>query len=157
MDVIQSPIGILIILGLVAVAAVSYVPVTFLGNYKRLADRYQTERRPGSVAFPGEHIMVGRLFGGPRFFADNMGEFARFDVALDNDGLWLLYDGPKPKKAPACMLVPWSSVLFKREKRSKFYFDIEAADPVEISVATELGSAIQRRATKQPDKTSDLG
>ena len=146
MDLIQSPIGVLIILGLVAIAALSYVPPGFLGNYKRLAERYETDRRPGSISFPGTHVMIGRLFGGPRFFADNVGEFARFDIALDSDGFWLLYDGPMPKKAPDCMLVPWNKIVFKREKRGTYYFDVEASDPVEISVSTKLGSAIKDKS-----------
>ena len=145
MDFIQTPIGVLIILALVAITAVSYIPPTFLGNYKRLAERYQTESRPRSVQFPGEHIMVGRMFGGSRILAFRFAEFARFDVAIDDDGLWLVYDGPNPKKAPDCMFIPWSEISFKKDMQRFVSFGLAASEPVEIAVAVELGRAIQRR------------
>lgn len=143
---------IFLTLTVVTLAALAYVPTKFLGNYKRLADRYETDRRPGSIAFSRQHIMIGRLFGGPRFFADNVGEFARFDFAFDEEGLWLLYDGPKPKKAPNCMLVPWRRITLKKDKGHLVFFDIEADDPVEISVGSALGQEIKRRLPALSDQ-----
>ena len=142
------------VIALVIFAAVIYVPAGFMGNFKLLADRYETHRRPSSIAFPAQRIMVGRLWGGPRLFADNMGEFARFDIAVDDDGLWLLYDGPSPKKAADCMLVPWNKLSPRKESASRMFFDIDAGDAVEITVDRALGEAISRRIGNAAADTS---
>ena len=100
MDGLSTSLLVLLILGVVAVAAVAYTPTTFLGQWRKLADRYQTENSPKSVTFPDEHIMFGKLLPLLPWRSD-LGEYAKFDVELDDDGLWLLYDGPLPPKCPA--------------------------------------------------------
>lgn len=155
MDGVHPALLVFSVLGLVAIAAVSYVPANFLGNYRRLAERFETNCRPKSITFPGEYIMVGRLIRGPYFFAKSFGDFARFDVTIDDEGLWFLYDGPLPSKAPDCMLVPWDRVKLKNNRGHIYFFDIEASDPVEISVAATLGEAICRRIPKISETVSE--
>jgi hypothetical protein len=151
MDIIHTPFGVFIILGIVTVAAASYEPSGYLGNWRRLADRYKTNRPLARILFKGQHIFVGRLMGGPRFFADNIGEYARFDVDIGKEGLWLHYGGPMPKKAPDQMLIPWPCIEFRKKSDATYYFDVAADDPVEISVTGELALAIRRRVEVLPD------
>ena len=151
MEILHTPFGVFVILGIVTVAAVSFEPSGYLGNWRQLADRYKTNRRLARILFKGQHIFVGRLMGGPRFFADNVGEYARFDVDISKEGLWLHYGGPEPKKAPDQMLIPWDCIEFEKKVDATFYFEVAADDPVEISVRGDLAAAIQGHVEMPPN------
>jgi hypothetical protein len=138
MDFLASPFGVLMILGIVAVAAFSYQPAKYVGVWRKVAERYETQRRPTSVAFHGEDVAFG-LF-----------EFTKIDAALDDDGFWMVYSGPDPRKAPACTLIPWDCIRFKEDKGDKHNFQIRLKKPLEFIVSKELGSALQRRSMQMP-------
>jgi hypothetical protein len=78
MDFLASPLGVLVILAIVAVAAVTFQPAKYVGIWRQVAKLHETDRWPSSVQFPGEDISLGLL------------EFARVDAALDDDGFWMV-------------------------------------------------------------------
>ena len=139
MDFLASPIGVLLILGIVAIAAIVYEPARYVGAWREVAQRYETDRRPSSIAFSGEEVALGVY------------EFSHIDAALDDEGFWMLYSGPDPKKAPACVLVPWDCIRFKEEKDSRHNFQIRLKRPLEFYVSPELGTALQRRSQSMPN------
>lgn len=138
MNFLASPLGVLLILGIVAVAAVAFQPAKYVGIWREMAKRYETDRRPSSVAFPGEDVALG------------LHEFARVDAALDDEGFWMVYNGPDPRKAPPCVLIPWDSIRFKQQSESRHNFQIRLKDPLEFLVSPELGAALQRRSQRMP-------
>jgi hypothetical protein len=151
MESIHPSIIVFVTLTIVAVAAVAYQPSGYLGQWRKLSDRYETDRRPGRITYRGQHILVGRLFGSWIFWRYDLGEFAKFDVEVDDDGIWFLYDGPLPKKCPPCLFVPGKNVTYLRDKRNQFFFHIDAVNPVEITTRRELGEAIKRRGQMTSD------
>lgn len=136
MDFINSPLAVLLILGVVAVAAVAFEPAKFVGAWRELDKLYGTERRPPSLAFRGESIAVGSL------------NYSRVDAGLDDDGFWIVYAGPDPKKAPDCVLIPWDCVRFRQEKGDRQNFQLRGKKPIELMVSSELGTALQRRSQR---------
>lgn len=136
MDFIASPLGVMIILAAVTIAAVTFEPKKFTGAWRELAQLYGTDKRPRSVAFRDESMAVGSF------------NFTQIDAALDDDGLWLLYEGPEPKKAPACLFLPWDCVRYRQDKDGRQNFQLRGKDPIEMWVTAELGDAMQRRSLR---------
>jgi len=133
MDFLASPLGVLVILGIVAVAAFKYEPARYVGVWREVAQRYETNRRPSSITFTAEEVSMGRF------------EYAHVNAALDDEGFWMVYSGPDPKKAPECVLIPWDCIRFKEEGKSRHHFQIRLKKPLEFHVSQELGAALQRR------------
>ena len=130
--------GVLLILGFVAVVAFRFEPARYQGIWREVAKRYETDQRPSSVTFAGEEVSLGSF------------EVTKMNVAVNDDGLWLLYDGPEPPKAPKCVLIPWDCVRFKSEGDNTHNFQIRLKDPVEFYVSPGLGNALQRRCSPMP-------
>ena len=138
MDFLATPLGVLVILGVVAVATFVYEPAKYVGVWREVAKRYETDRRPSSISFSGEDITLG-IF-----------EFTRIDAFLDDEGFWMVYRGPDPKKAPECVLIPWDCIRFKEEGEEKHNFQIRLKNPLEFHVSPELGAALRRRSQNMP-------
>ncbi len=138
MDFLASPLGVAVILGIVAIAAFTFEPARYVGAWRELAKRYETLRRPPSVTFLEEAVCLG------------VQELVHIDAALDDEGFWMMYSGPAPEKAPGCVLVPWDCIRFKQVKGSRHNFQIRLKKPVEFYVSPELGTALQRRSQNMP-------
>ena len=138
MDFLISPFGVMIILGIVVVAAVTFQPAKYVGAWREVAERYETERRPSRAAFSNEEVSFGK-YG-----------ITHIDAALDDEGFWMLYNGPEPKVAPACVLIPWDCIRFKQENEGNHNFQIRLKNPSEFYVSTELGASLQRRSMTMP-------
>lgn len=138
MDFIASPLGVLAILAIVAVAAFTFEPAKYVGVWREIAHRYETDRRPSRVTFANEEVAMG------------ITEFTHVDAALDDEGLWILYRGADPRKAPDCVLVPWDCIRFKEEQESRHNFQIRLKRPLEFFVSPALGTALQRRSERMP-------
>ncbi len=143
MDFLASPLGVLAILAIVAVAAMTFQPAKYVGIWREVAKFYETEKRPSSVQFSGEEISLG------------LSEFAHIDAALDDEGFWMLYGGPEPNKAPPCVLIPWDCIRFKEETESRHNFQIRLKDPHELLVSPQLGAALRRRSLRMPGVEGD--
>ena len=137
MDFASEQFIVILILGFVVFAAISFQPGGYQGNWKLLADRFETERRPVATNFPGEVI-------------ESSG-YAHFNVSVDNEGLWLLYDGPRPRKAPACMLLPWNQITNCGQTSKAYAFSVAAEKPVPLVSESELGAAIARRVADEQE------
>jgi hypothetical protein len=138
MDFLASPFGVLLILAVVAIAAFTFQPTKYVGIWQKMAESYETERRPASVAFPDEDVAFGLY------------EFTKVDAALNDEGFWMVYTGPDPRKAPPCTLIPWDCIRFRADKGSKHNFQIRLKKPVNFFVSPELGRALQRRSMQMP-------
>jgi hypothetical protein len=143
MDFIASPLGVLLILGFVAVAAVSFQPQKYVGVWREIAARYESERQPLSTVFQGEEVTIGRA------------EFAHIDASLDDEGFWMVYSGPDANKAPACSLIPWDCIRFKEELDNRYVFQIRLKKPTPFLVSRELGMALKRRSSTMPAGVSE--
>ncbi len=128
----------MIILGIVAVAAFAFQPATFTGKWRAMAKRYETQRRPGSVAFRDEDVSF------------NTHDITRVDAAVHDDGFWMLFNRPDPDQPPACLLIPWDCIRFKEEQDNCHNFQIRLKDPVEFFVSSGLGKALRRRSQRMP-------
>lgn len=138
MDFLASPLGVLVVLGIVAIAAFNYQPAKYVGVWREVATRYETSRRPSSITFTGEEVSMGRF------------EYAHVDAALDDAGFWMMYRGPDPQKAPECVLIPWDCIRFKEEAKNRYNFQIRLKNPLEFQVSPELGAALRRRSQSMP-------
>jgi hypothetical protein len=138
MDFLASPFGVMMILGIVAVAAVVFQPAKYVGIWRDAAELYATDRRPASITFQNEDVRLGIY------------EFTRIDAALNDEGFWMVYSGPDPRKAPPCTLIPWDCIRFKEDKDSKQVFQIRLKGPKDFFVSPELGNALQRRSMQMP-------
>jgi hypothetical protein len=138
MNFLASPFGVLIILAIVAVAAFVYEPARYVGIWREIATRFETDRRPLSISFPDEEVTLG---------AD---EFARIQAALDDDGFWMLSNSTDPGKVPQCVLIPWDCIRFKAAQVNRYNFQIRLKEPLELYVSPELGVALQRRSQSMP-------
>ena len=75
----------------------------------------------------------------------NLAEYARFDAEIDDEGLWLMYDGPEPRKAPPVMLIPFSRIEYCGQSRRWHAFNVQADQVVPMSLDHEMGNALKRR------------
>ena len=128
----------MIILGIVTVAAFTFQPAKYVSAWREVAERYETNRRPSNAEFPNEEVSLGNY------------KVTRVDAALDDEGFWMLYNGPEPRMAPACVLIPWDCIRFKQENEHTHNFQIRLKNPVEFFVSKELGASLQRRSMTMP-------
>ena len=136
MDFITSPLFVFLLLGVVATAAVMFEPSGLTGEWRELAKRYATQRRPASIAFPSEHVELGLL------------GLSQIDAALDDEGFWIVTNGTGAGKVSAYLLIPWDCVRFRQDKQEKQYFQLRGKDPINFMVSRELGNALQRRCER---------
>ncbi len=145
MDFIASPLGVMLILVMVAVAAFQFAPDGPSGKWAQMGEWFGTNVKPLDIAFTNEPIEVQGL--------------ALFDANLDDEGLWLQYSGPQPAKAPESMLIPWRCILVDGEKGGACRFQLADGRPladgekrklriVKMTTRQELGHAIRRRVER---------
>ncbi|MDH5621004.1 MAG: hypothetical protein OEY74_02885 [Gammaproteobacteria bacterium] len=138
MSFLASPLGVLLILAVVAIAAITFQPARYVGIWREVAKFYETERRPSSTPYRDEEISLG------------LHELARIDAQLDDEGFWIVYNGPEPSKAPPCVLIPWDCIRFRQASDSRHHFQIRLKNPQELLVSPELGAALKRRSLRMP-------
>ena len=150
MEYLEPAVKVLLILGAVLVAALAFQPKSLVGQWRILSDLYGTPNSPRKVSFPDQHLLIGKLSGGVRPFGTGGAEFAKFDVEVDNDGLWLLYDGPTPEKCAPRLFVPGTHVRYLKDKGGQYSFLIHADKPIPLRTNQELGEAIKRKCMAAP-------
>jgi hypothetical protein len=138
MDFLASPLGVLLILGAVTAAAFAFRPSAFVGAWRPVAKRYETNAHPSSIAFPGEDVSL------------NSHEITRIDAALDDNGFWMLFKQPDPRQPPGRLLIPWDCIRFKEANEGSYNFQIRLDKPIEFYVSPGLGSALKRRSQGMP-------
>lgn len=141
MEYIGPTLIVLAILIAVAVAAVAFEPANPFAKWLQLAKHYATPRRPSAVQYAEQKI----LFGGQKGRLTSLNEFVRFDVTIDDFGLWLVCKGIETDEVPLALKVPGTHVRFHGQHGRNYLFDLFAEPPVRIAVHGELGEALQRR------------
>ena len=142
---------VLIILATVAFGAVMFRPTSYYGQWRKLAQDFETERRPLTASFKNVAIRVGhglRAMFTP--WKRDLAEYGRFDVEIDDEGMWLLYDGPEPKKAPPSMLIPFARIQFVHQAGKWHYFEVYASQHIPLGMEHEVGAALMRRLEGDP-------
>lgn len=138
MDFLASPLGVFLILGIVAVAAFTFEPARYVGVWKEIARRYETDQTPPSIQFAGEGVFLGKI------------EVTRIDAAIEEEGFWMIYPDPTGKREPGRFLIPWECIRFKEERDTRHVFQIRLKGPVDLYVSNELGMALRRRSQEMP-------
>jgi len=129
------------VIAVVAIAAVSFEPANPLAPWLKLVGRYATDRRPSQRTFTD----VGILFGATRGALKALTDFGKFDVELDDFGLWLIYKGPLPDDCAAGIKIPGTHVRFIKQKGDQYLFDLFAEPPVRIAVQGGVGAMIHQK------------
>lgn len=141
MDFIGPTLIVFAILIVVAVAALAFEPANPFAKWLQLAKHYATPRRPSSVQYADQKI----LFGGHKGRLSSLNEFVRFDVTIDDFGLWMVCKGIDSDEVPLALKVPGTHVRFQGRHGNNFLFDLYAEPPVRIAVRNGLGEELQRR------------
>ena len=108
---IESAAQVLLALCLVGLIAFLYMPRGATGGWATLSDAFATTERPRVFRHLGQRLFFRRIWPIWWYSGFGGGEWGTFDVELDSRGIWLLSCGPPPKQCPACLLVPWESVV----------------------------------------------
>ncbi len=136
MEFFSSPLFVLLILGVVAVAAVSFQPQQLTGAWKEIAQRYRSIERPASVTFREEQVELG-VHG-----------LASIDAALDDNGFWILLPAATPDQSGERLLIPWDCIRFRKDGGDRQKFQIRGNRPIDFFVSASLGNALQRRSDR---------
>ena len=128
--------GILLV---VMIAALSFEPANPLDAWFRLAERYQTSRRPSETQFADQAL----LFGLKR--VKRLNDFARFDATIDDFGLWIVYRNNDQDEVPSALKIPGTHVRFVGEQGRKYLFDLYAEPPIRMAASGEFGETLRQR------------
>lgn len=141
MEYIGPILIVFAILIAVAVAAVAFEPANPFAKWLQLAKHYATPRRPSAVQYADQKIQ----FGGQKARLTSLNEFVRFDVTIDDFGLWVVCKGIETDEVPLALKIPGTHVRFCGQHGRNYLFDLYAEPPVRIAVHGELGEELQRR------------
>ncbi len=136
MEFFSSPLFVLLLLGAVAIAAVSFQPQQLGGAWQEIAGMYRNSGHPPAVTFRDEPVELG-VHG-----------LASIDAALDDDGFWIILKPVGPQQSGECLLVPWDCIRFRKDGGELQKFQIRGKGPVDFIVSASLGNALQRRADR---------
>jgi len=128
--------GVLLV---VMIAAISFQPANPLDAWLRLAERYQTPRRPSEIQFTNQALM----FGLKR--VKRLNDFARFDATIDEFGLWIIYSNNPQDEVPSALKIPGTHVRFVGEHARKYQFDLYAEPPIRMAASGEFGATLRQR------------
>ena len=123
----------------VMIAAISFQPANPLDAWFRLAERYQTPRRPSETQFTNQALM----FGLKR--VKRLNDFARFDATIDEFGLWIIYSNNPQEEVPSALKIPGTHVRFVSEHGRKYLFDLYAEPPIRMAASGEFGATLRQR------------
>jgi hypothetical protein len=129
------------ILLVVTIAAFSFEPANPLEAWFKLAERYQTGRRPSAVEFTDQSL----LFGVKR--VRRLNDFARFDVTIDDFGLWIIYRNNDQDDVPGALKIPGTHVRFRGRHGQRYLFELYAEPPVRMAVRGNLGATLSQRCS----------
>ena len=138
----KAAIAILVlcaVLLVVMIAALRFQPANPLDTWFKLAQRYQTPRRPSDIQFTGQKLQ----FGVKR--VNNLNDFARFDTTIDDFGLWIIYSNNGLEEVPSALKIPGTHVRYVGEHGRKHLFDLYAEPPIRMAASGEFGAALKER------------
>ena len=127
---------VFIILFVVVIAAVSFQPANTLDAWMKLAERYQTGRRPSEIQFSDQLLMFGT--GRVR----RLNDFARFDVTIDDFGLWIIYRNNDQEELPSALKIPGTHVRYEAHHGQQYLFKLFAEPPVRMAAKGDFGAQL---------------
>ena len=136
MEFLSSPLFVLLLLGAVAVAAVSFQPRQLAGAWQEIGGMYRNSGHPASVSFRDEPVELG------------MHGLASIDAALDDEGFWIVLAATSPQQSGERLLIPWDCIRFRKDAGDRQKFQIRGKGPIDFIVSASLGNALQRRADR---------
>jgi hypothetical protein len=139
MEYIGPTFIVFAILIVVTIAAFSFEPANPLEAWIKLGERYQTSRRPSERQFTNLQLM----FGVKRL--SRLNDFARFDAAIDDFGLWIVYGNSGQDDVPDALKIPGTHVRFRGEHGGQYLFELYAEPPVRMAAKGEFGEALKQR------------
>ncbi len=139
MDYLGPTFIVFAILLVVTIAAVSFEPANPLDAWLKLAQRYQTSRRPASIDFGDQSL----LFGIKR--VQRLNDFARFDLTIDDEGLWIVYRNNDQEDLPSALRVPGTHVRFRGKVGQRYLFELYAEPAVRMAARGDFGAALMQR------------
>ena len=128
--------GILLV---VVVASLAYQPGNPLDAWMKLAERYQTGRRPSEIQFTDQLLM----FGPKR--VKRLNDFARFDVTVDDFGLWIIYRNNDQEELPDALKIPGTHVRYEAHHGQQYLFQLYAEPPVRMAARGPVGEALMNK------------
>jgi hypothetical protein len=115
--------------------------------WRRFSEAFATDRRLRAYPFKHESVFLRHVstrnplqvfvLTEPRH-----GQYAHFDVGLDDRGIWFLFDGPASAKCAASIFVPWVRVRFAKNLDNYSCFTFLARKPVGVTIRRALGDEI---------------
>ena len=139
MDYLAPTFIVFAVLLVVIIAALSFQPANPLDAWFRLAERYQTPRRPSEKQFTGQVL----LFGIKR--VKRLNDFARFDATIDDFGLWIVYSNNAQDEVPSALKIPGTHVRFVGEHGRKHLFELYAEPAIRMAASGEFGETLRQR------------
>ena len=130
---------VFIVLLVVVIASMSYEPANALDAWFKLAERYQTGRRPSDIQFVNQELM----FGAKRVRRIN--DFARFDVTIDDFGLWIIYRNSGQDEIPDALKIPGTHVRYEAHHGQQYLFQLYAEPAIRMTAKGPLGEALMNR------------
>ena len=103
---------VFIVLLVVVIASLAYEPANPFDAWLKLAERYQTSRRPSEIQFTNQVLM----FGAKR--VKRLNDFARFDVTIDDFGLWIIFRNNDQEEIPDALKIRARTSATKRTMAS---------------------------------------
>ena len=127
---------VFIVLLVVVIASLSYEPANPLDAWFKLAERYQTSRRPSEIQFVNQELM----FGAKR--VKRLNDFARFDVTLDDFGLWIIFRNNDQEEIPDVLKIPGTHVRYEAHHGQQYLLQLYAEPAIRMTAKGELGAAL---------------
>lgn len=141
MSYLGPALAVLAILAVVAVAAVAFEPANPFALWLKLAEHYGSDRRPAQLTHPNELVLFASMRGGFK----SLGEATSFDVAIDDDGLWIVMKGSRPEGCPTVLKIPGTHIRFREQRGEQYHFDVFARPPAKMALSGDLGKEIMQR------------
>jgi hypothetical protein len=136
---------VILVLAAVAVFAVRHRPRGFYGEWVTLSQRFATERRPEKFSHLAQKLFFSPIMpwwiAWSRLFS---GEYCSFDVELNQEGMWLHYQGPEPRKCADFLFIPWSEVVNAARVGDLVRLKLDTRRDISIDMPPELGAAALR-------------
>lgn len=129
------------ILAAVAFAAVMYEAPDPYGPWLKLAASYAATDSPETVDFTEQTILFGGLTGRMK----PLGDGKRFDISLDDEGLWLTIRRAPLKGTATTLKIPGSHIRFRDRSGGEYVFELFARPPIKVSLQGDAGKAIYDR------------
>ena len=139
MDLLGPTFIVFAILIIVAVAAVSFTPSAPYDVWLKLAERYQTQRRPSTIEFSNQVLM----FGEKR--VKRVNDFARFDATIDDFGLWIIFRNNDQAEIPSALKIPGTHVRYEAHHGEQYLFQLYAEPTIRMTAKGEFGKTLMNK------------